>query len=102
MRYDPERHHRRSIRLRGYDYARAGAYFITICTQDRACWFGEVVDGQMRLNDAGRMAAAAWADLSLRFPGVAVRAYVVMPNHFHGIVILGDGTGQSEIGRAHV
>jgi len=52
-RYNPDLHHRRSIRLRGYDYAQAGAYFITICTQGRACLFGEVVDGEMRLNDAG-------------------------------------------------
>ncbi|GIW45209.1 MAG: hypothetical protein KatS3mg077_2491 [Candidatus Binatia bacterium] len=53
MPYDPERHHRRSIRLKGYDYTQPGAYFVTICTHDRACLFGEVVDGQMRLNEAG-------------------------------------------------
>jgi REP element-mobilizing transposase RayT len=55
VRFDPERLHRRSIRLKGYDYSQPGAYFITICTQDRACLFGEVVDGEMRLNDAGQM-----------------------------------------------
>ena len=55
MRFNPECHHRRSIRLKGYDYSQPGAHFITICTQDRACLVGEVVDGEMRLNDAGRM-----------------------------------------------
>ena len=88
MRYDPERHHRRSIRLRGYDYRAAGAYFITIVVQDRACLFGEVVDGEMRLNDAGRMVERWWLELNRRFPHVSTDAYVVMPNHFHGIVVI--------------
>lgn len=55
MTYDPNRDHRRSIRLRGYDYAQTGAYFVTICTQDRHALFGEVDSGALRLNDAGRM-----------------------------------------------
>ena len=88
MRYDPERHHRRSIRLRGYDYRAAGAYFITIVVQDRACLFGEVVEGAMRLNDAGRMVERWWLELNRRFPHVSTDAYVVMPNHFHGIVVI--------------
>ncbi len=53
--------HRRSIRPQGYDYSQAGAYFVTICTQDRACLFGEIVDGEMRLNDSGRMVERWWA-----------------------------------------
>jgi putative transposase len=88
MRYDPERHHRRSIRLRGYDYRAAGAYFITIVAQDRACLFGEVVDGEMRLSEAGRMVERWWLELNCRFPHVLTDAYVVMPNHFHGIVVI--------------
>jgi len=88
MRYDPERHHRRSIRLRGYDYRAVGAYFITIVAQDRACLFGEVVEGAMRLNDAGRMVERWWLELNCRFPHVLTDAYVVMPNHFHGIVVI--------------
>jgi putative transposase len=88
MRYDPERHHRRSIRLRGYDYRAAGAYFITIVVQDRACLFGEVVEGAMCLNDAGRMVERWWLELNRRFPHVSTDAYVVMPNHFHGIVVI--------------
>jgi REP element-mobilizing transposase RayT len=88
MRYDPERHHRRSIRLRGYDYRAAGAYFITIVVQDRACLFGEVVEGAMCLNDAGQMVERWWLELNRRFPHVSTDAYVVMPNHFHGIVVI--------------
>jgi REP element-mobilizing transposase RayT len=88
MRYDPKKHHRRSIRLKGYDYSQAGAYFVTICTQDRACLFGEVVDGEMRLNDVGRMVVAEWERLPERFPDVALDAFVVMPNHIHGIIVI--------------
>jgi len=88
MPYDPTRHHRRSIRLKGYDYSQAGAYFITICTQDRACLFGKVVNGEMQLNDAGRMVLAEWNMLPERFPHVVLDAFVVMPNHVHGIVVI--------------
>ena len=88
MPYDPNRHHRRSIRLKGYDYSQAGAYFITICTQDRACLFGKVVNGEMRLNDAGHMVLAEWNMLPERFPHVVLDAFVVMPNHVHGIVVI--------------
>jgi putative transposase len=88
MPYDPTRHHRQSIRLKGYDYSQAGAYFVTICTQDRACLFGKVVNGEMRLNDAGRMVLAEWNMLPERFPHVVLDAFVVMPNHVHGIVVI--------------
>jgi REP element-mobilizing transposase RayT len=88
MVYDPEHHHHRSIRLQGYDYAQAGAYFITICTQDRACLFGEVVDGVMRLNDAGRIVQATWDDVPEHYANVALDEFVVMPNHVHGIVVI--------------
>lgn len=54
MTYNPEKHHRRSIRLKGYDYSQAGAYYVTICTQNRACLFGDIVGGEMRLNDTGK------------------------------------------------
>ncbi len=93
-RYDPDRHHRRSIRLPGYDYASAGGYFVTICAQDRECLFGEVVDGEMRLNDAGRMVEAVWESLPERFPGLVLDILVVMPNHVHGVIFLdGDAHG---------
>jgi len=88
VRFDPERLHRRSIRLKGYDYSQPGAYFIAICTQDRACLFGEVVDGEMRLNDAGQMVQDVWDELPAFYPGVQTDAFIVMPNHIHGIIIL--------------
>ena len=81
-------HRRRSIRLRGYDYARNGAYFVTICTQSRACLFGDIVDGAMRLNGAGRMVQQAWDALPVHYPGIGIDACVVMPNHLHGIVVI--------------
>ncbi|MCC6627190.1 MAG: transposase [Chloroflexi bacterium] len=88
MRYDPDRHHRRSIRLKGYDYRQAGAYFVTIVTQDRACLFGEAIDGGMQLNDAGRMVEITWTELPGRFPGLDLDAFVVMPNHVHAIMVV--------------
>ena len=81
---------RRSLRLKGYDYTHAGAYFVTICAQDQACLFGNVVDGCMCLNDAGHMLARLWNDIPARFVGVEVDAFVVMPNHVHGILVLPD------------
>ncbi len=89
-RHDPERHHRRSMRLRGYDYSRAGVYFVTICTYQRECLLGEVVDGRMRLNACGQLVAQAWSWLSQRYRYVELDAWVVMPNHLHGILIITD------------
>jgi REP element-mobilizing transposase RayT len=80
-------HHRRSLRLKGYDYARPGAYFVTICAQDRTYLFGNVVDGQMRLNEFGRIVREAWDDLPNHYPNVEMDAFVIMPNHIHGIIV---------------
>lgn len=88
MKYNPAIHHRRSIRLRGYDYTQVGAYFVTICTQNRECSLGEIVNGEMRLNDAGWMVVAQWCAMGQRFPDIALGDYVVMPNHIHGIVTI--------------
>jgi len=85
-----ERHHRRSIRLRGYDYGRSGLYYVTLCTQDRACLFGEVVDGGMHVNHAGSMVSDVWCALPDRFPTVALDAFVIMPNHIHGVIVIND------------
>ncbi len=90
MPYDPFKHHRRSIRLKGYDYSQAGAYFVTICTQNRECLFGEIVQGEMCLNDAGKMIIRWWDELSNKFPMFDPDAFVVMPNHLHGIGIISD------------
>lgn len=91
MKYDPEIQHRRSIRLRGYDYAAGGAYFVTICVQGRECLFGKILNDVMVPNAAGVMVTAIWNELAVHYPGVAVDAYVIMPNHFHGIIMLNVG-----------
>jgi putative transposase len=86
MPYKPNKHHRRSIRLKGYDYSRAGLYFITICTHHRLCLFGNIENGKMILNDAGRMVQKEWLKLPKRFSNIQLHEYVVMPNHFHSIL----------------
>ena len=88
MTYNPARHHRRSIRLRGYDYTRPGAYFVTLCVQHRDHLFGEVVNGKMRLNESGRIAAECWEWLGTQYPYVELDEWVVMPNHLHGIIVV--------------
>ncbi|GIV89164.1 MAG: hypothetical protein KatS3mg055_1682 [Chloroflexus sp.] len=88
----PDRPNRRSIRLKGYDYFQPGAYFITICTKDRACLFGEVVNGEMRLNALGQIVQDVWHDLPNHVSNVVLDAFVVMPNHVHGITIIRDDT----------
>lgn len=91
MAFDSDIHHRRSIRLKGYDYARVGAYFVTVCVQGREGLFGDIADGEMWLNEAGEMVEAVWKELPVHYPGVAIDCHVVMPNHFHGIVWVGAG-----------
>jgi len=93
MKFDPEKHHRRSIRVPGYDYALGGGYFVTIVSQGRACLFGEIINGEMVLNDAGRMVQKIWEAIPTRFVGVELGAYVVMPNHFHPIVMINEPVG---------
>ncbi len=88
QRYNPDIHRRRSIRLRGYDYTRAGAYFVTVVVRDRSLRFGEIIDGKMELNDEGRIVATYWEWLGIRYPHVSLDEYVVMPNHLHGIIVL--------------
>ena len=88
MKYNPDIHQRRSIRLQGYDYSKAGAYFITICAKERQCLFGDITDGTMRKNDAGQMVQMVWNNLPNRFGNMDLDEFTVMPNHFHGIVTL--------------
>ena len=83
---------RRSSRLPGFDYAAAGAYFVTIVTQNRLCLFGEIIDYEMHLNDAGQAIARWWFELERKFTTIETDAFVVMPNHFHGIVTMSDPT----------
>lgn len=92
-KYDPNIHHRRSIRLKNFDYSQVGMYFLTICTQNSDCFFGNIVSREMRLNDAGMMVQSIWDELPSRFANLELDAFVVMPNHIHGIFALGHAIG---------
>lgn len=85
-KYNHHIHHRRSIRLKGYDYSQAGLYFITICVQNREYLFGKIENGQLQLNDAGKMVENEWLKLPERFKNIQLHEYIVMPNHFHAIL----------------
>jgi REP element-mobilizing transposase RayT len=87
MSYNSNLHHRRSVRLKGYDYSQAGMYFVTICVQDKVCLFGEIIDDEMLLNDAGKMIEKWYFELENKFSDIECGVYVVMPNHFHAIII---------------
>jgi REP element-mobilizing transposase RayT len=93
MNYNPEKHHRRSIRLQGYDYTREGAYYFTICCHQKRCLLGEIKDGAMHLNLVGATVKAVWDSLPRHFPLIELDSFVVMPNHVHGIIVITDSTG---------
>lgn len=82
-KYDPEKHHRRSIRLKDYNYTQSGAYFITICSWDRQCIFGDLLNGEMRLNEYGRVVDEYWHRIRENFQNVEIDKFVIMPNQFH-------------------
>ena len=84
---------RQSIRLQGYDYSQAGAYFITICTQNRLHLFGRIVDGEMVLNDAGQMIQRIWHEIPRDFAHIQLHEFIIMPNHIHGIIEIIGGVG---------
>jgi len=95
--------HRRSLRLPGYDYSQPGAYFVTVVTHGRACLFGEVVEGEMCLNEFGRIVEAVWFDLPRHYPNVELGAFRIMPNHAHAVIVLfdnyvGKGGGAGPVG----
>jgi REP element-mobilizing transposase RayT len=87
MPYNPTIHHRRSIRLKGYDYSQSGLYFVTICVQNRECLFGKTADGEMVLDNAGKMIEKWCAELPNKFSDIMLDEFVIMPNHFHAIII---------------
>ncbi len=86
---------RRSIRLQDYDYSLAGAYFITMATKDRQCLFGEVVEGQMRLKDWGRIVQEEWKNSAPIRHEIELDAFIVMPNHVHGVIAIAEGSGRA-------
>jgi REP element-mobilizing transposase RayT len=88
MTHDSQKYNRRSIRLRDYDYTSPGAYFITICTQDRKSIFGEIVNNEMQLNELGESLQLIWNALPERFSNLELDHFVIMPDHIHGIIII--------------
>ena len=88
MAYDPKKHHRRSIRLRGHDYTQEGSYFVTICTHEREPILGEIIDGSVILTDVGEVAQQCWDSIQRHFHNVELGEYVIMPNHVHGVIFL--------------
>ncbi len=88
MSNDSDKHRRRSIRLRGYDYSRAGTYFVTVCTHDRALLFEN--------EEVRQIAERCWLEIPGHFAGVALDAWVLMPNHLHGVVLIGDEGDERE------
>ena len=103
-RFNPDIHHRRSIRLKRYDYSQEGLYFITICTQNREHFFGEIRRGddlsrpgmqprpEMQLNEYGKIVQMVWNELPQHFQKIILHEFIVMPNHIHGIIEIGVGT----------
>lgn len=89
MIYNQDKHHRRSIRLKEYDYRQPGAYFVTICAQNRECLFGKIENGEMQLNEACKMIHKWWKQIIEKYAYVELDEYIVMPNHLHGIIIVG-------------
>ena len=81
-------HDRRSLRLQSYDYSQPGAYFITICTYEKKNLLGNIVDGEMNLTEAGRTIWDIWESLPKQYPEIQLDAFVVMPNHIHGIIMV--------------
>ena len=86
MPYDPNKHHRRSIRLKGYDYSQEGLYFVTICCQNRIYRFVKIKNGKMILNDWGKIVHDEWQNLINKYPSVCLHEFIIMPNHFHAIL----------------
>jgi putative transposase len=96
MNHDSAKHHRRSLRLKGYDYSSSGAYFLTICTHQRQCLFGEIINDEMKLNQFGDAIANEWEKSALIRQEIELDMWVIMPNHFHGIVVITNNNNSVE------
>jgi Transposase and inactivated derivatives len=90
MKFNPHIHNRRSVRLKEYDYSMPGEYFITICTKEKECLFGDVVEEEMKHSQIGVIATHCWEEIPRHFQSVELDECVVMPNHVHGIIIITD------------
>lgn len=98
MTYNPDIHHRRSIRLKEYDYSGVGAYYVTFCAFQRECLFGDVVTGEMRLNGTGLIVRDCWQRIPAHFSYVEVDEFVVMPNHFHAVLFISESAVTGRVG----
>src|SRR5690606_29995932 len=98
MPYNPKIHHRRSIRLQGYDYSQEGLYFVTMCCYKRMHLFGEITEGKLFLNEAGKYANQCWIDIPNHFPNAVLHEYIIMPNHVHGIIELKTAAAAGTVG----
>lgn len=96
QKYNPDIHHRRSVRLRNYDYAQKGLYFITICCWEKLHFFGEIDNGVMHLNDVGYIAQNEWLNTATIRKNVILHEFVIMPNHFHAILEITENLGVVE------
>lgn len=99
MPYNKAIHNRQSIRLQGFDYSQEGSYFITICTLGHQPLFGEIIMDEMVLNPIGKIVNDQWIQLPARFNGIQLDAFVVMPNHIHGIISIEESTSGQTIGK---
>jgi putative transposase len=79
---------RKSLRLSGYDYGQQGVYFVTLCTQEKLCIFGQIVDSIMRPNQYGKRATEVWQEIPLHYPDINNNVFIVMPNHIHGLILI--------------
>ena len=89
---------RRRMRLEGYDYSTPGAYFVTACTQDRRPLFGRVIDGRMAANPLGTVVEDCWDELPDHYDSLALDAFILMPNHVHGVILLQDEPNNTSVG----
>ena len=96
LKFDPQKHHRRSIRLIGYDYTQTGAYFVTLVSFQRECIFGEMIEENVHLSEAGKLVEQEWIRIVKHFNGINLDEFVVMPNHLHGIIWIENRTGRSK------
>ena len=90
MKTNVEKHYRRSIRLKDYNYASAGSYFITICTKNKECLFGNVINSTVELTSIGRIAHKSWLNINKHFENIELDEFIIMPNHIHGIITIND------------
>jgi REP element-mobilizing transposase RayT len=97
MSYNPEIHHRHSIRLQGYDYTNAGIYFVTICSYQRQHLFGNINNGEMEINAIGQFVSILWQKIPQYFLNVELDAFILMPDHLHGIIVISESKEKSSL-----